>query len=86
MNAGGKGKYRREDALELVKKVDTIWISKGRKQTSFDLTQDNPSEDTLMEHLLGRTGNMRAPTLLFGKLLVVGYNADLYTEIFQPLL
>jgi len=81
LKVSSKNKYVREDAMGLVDKVEHISVSKGRKQTYFDLTKESPDEDTLMEHLLGRTGNMRAPTVLFGKQLLVGFNADMYSKV-----
>ena len=39
----------------------------------------NPPDQTiLLEHLLGPTGNLRAPTIRKGKTLLVGFNADAY--------
>lgn len=41
-----------------------------------------PTDDELLEHLLGRSGTLRAPTIRTGKRLLVGFNADLFTDIF----
>ena len=84
MTASGKSRMGREGALELVEQANAIHIARGKKLTSFDLKNDRPDDDTLMEHMLGRTGNMRAPTILVGKTIVVGYNADLFEEVFLP--
>jgi hypothetical protein len=35
-----------------------------------------------VEKMLGPTGNLRAPCLTFGKTVVVGFNEDLYGELF----
>ncbi len=43
--------------------------------------RDKPSSDTLAALLLGPTGNLRAPTLRKGKTLIVGFNADTYSEV-----
>ncbi len=32
--------------------------------------------------MLGPTGNLRAPTLLKGKTVIVGFDADKYAELF----
>ena len=71
-----------EGALELLEEATAIHIARGKKVTSFDLKKERPSDDELMGHMLGRTGNMRAPTMLVGKTLVVGFNADLFEELF----
>lgn len=39
---------------------------------------DPPDDDTLAAHLLGPTGNLRAPTLRQGRTLYVGFHADAY--------
>lgn len=44
----------------------------------FDLKKDAPTDDELVAAMTGPTGNLRAPTLVVGKTVVVGFNADLY--------
>ena len=57
-------------------------MAKGKKVTHFDMKKDPPDEETLTKHLLGPTGNLRAPTLRIGKKLIVGFNQELYEEQF----
>ncbi len=57
-------------------------IAKGKQVTIFDLKRDRPNEATLLEHMLGTTGNLRAPTIKRGKTLLVGFNVDQYAEVF----
>jgi hypothetical protein len=33
-----------------------------------------PEEATLLKHLLGPTGNLRAPAMRFGKTLLIGFH------------
>jgi hypothetical protein len=41
-----------------------------------------PAEkDSIMQEVLGRSGNLRAPTLLVGTSYYVGYNDALYQEL-----
>jgi len=68
--------------MKLVKKVSQIYAAKGKKVVHFDLRKENPDEKTLKKHLLGPTGNLRAPTLRKGKTLIVGFNDELYKSIF----
>ena len=37
-----------------------------------------PDDQTLIAHLLGPTGNLRAPAALVGKTLYVGFNETAY--------
>ncbi len=54
---------------------------KGRKVTDFDLKKDKPRKDDLLAVMLGATGNLRAPTVVRGKTVLVGFNQDVYEEI-----
>jgi hypothetical protein len=42
---------------------------------------DPPDDGVLLTHLLGPTGNLRAPTIRVGKTVVVGFNEDVYREM-----
>lgn len=81
MKASGKNIRKRDEALALLENIDTLVVAKGRSLNRFDIANDRPEDDVLAEHLLGRTGNMRAPALLVGSLMLVGFNADTYTEL-----
>jgi len=47
----------------------------------FDLKKARPSDEELLEQLLGPTGNLRAPTMRVGSVLVVGYSAAAYEMV-----
>lgn len=53
-------------------------MAKGKQVTTFSMTKDAPDEATLLAHLLGPTGNLRAPTIVRGKTLLVGFNEEAY--------
>jgi arsenate reductase-like glutaredoxin family protein len=40
-----------------------------------------PDDDTLAAHILGPTGNLRAPTIRKGKTLLVGFSDDAYRQV-----
>lgn len=44
---------------------------------------DPPRDDTLLSHILGPTGNLRAPTIRRGKTLLVGFDDSAYRQVFQ---
>jgi len=58
-----------------------VLVAKGKKIVSFDMKEDPPDRETLLAHLLGPTGNLRAPTLRRGKTLLVGFNDELYRQV-----
>jgi arsenate reductase-like glutaredoxin family protein len=76
-----KQKQGRAEALALAKTVDTIHVAKGKKVVTFDMKKNAPDDDTLVKHLLGPTGNLRAPTIKKGKTLYVGFNEDVYQAL-----
>lgn len=47
------------------------------------MSKDKPSDDELLQHMLGPTGNLRAPTIRAGKTLLVGFNEDAYRALFS---
>jgi hypothetical protein len=55
-------------------------VARGKKVVEFDMKRDPPDEATLLAHVLGPTGNLRAPTLRMGKTLLVGFNQEAYAE------
>jgi hypothetical protein len=64
--------------LALAKTANVIHVSKGTKIVIFDMKNDPPDDATLLSHLLGPTGNLRAPTIKQGKTLYVGFNEEAY--------
>ena len=73
---------KESDALALLKTVNELYAAKGKKVVHINLKKDRPDDDTLKKLVLGPTGNLRAPTLRKGKKLIVGFNEDLYNEVF----
>ena len=54
-------------------------VAKGKKITTFKGGK-NASEDAI-QAMLGSTGDLRAPTAVVGKTLLVGFNEDAYGEV-----
>jgi arsenate reductase-like glutaredoxin family protein len=70
-----------DDALALARKMDRVIAVRGKKVVVFDLNKDRPDDETLLAHLMGPTGNLRAPTAVVGRTLVVGFNEETYREV-----
>jgi hypothetical protein len=70
-----------EQALALAKAADKVVVAKGKKIVTFDMKHEPPDDATLLAHLLGPTGNLRAPTLRHGKTLLVGFNDEAYRQV-----
>jgi arsenate reductase-like glutaredoxin family protein len=54
-------------------------VAKGKKLDEFRSSARPPKE--LVDAMLGPTGNLRAPCLKVGKTLVIGFNAEAYSEV-----
>ena len=77
-----KVKLQEGHALLLARQVDRIIAMKGKKVVELDLDQKKLDIKTLLKHMLGPTGNLRAPTIRKGQTLLVGFNEEAYQEIF----
>jgi arsenate reductase-like glutaredoxin family protein len=73
---------KEKDALALAATVNHIYAAKGKKVVYLNMKKDKPGAATLRKVLLGPTGNLRAPALRKGKTLVVGFNEEMYREVF----
>lgn len=78
----GKERRGRDAALALARSADTVVVSRGKKVVTFDMKKAAPDDDTLAAYLLGPTGNLKAPTIRKGKLLLVGFGEAAYREVF----
>jgi len=69
-----------KDAAGIAKAASRIVVAKGKKVSEFK-PAGKPGKDVI-EAMLGPTGNLRAPTIRRGKTVVVGFNEDVFGEIF----
>jgi arsenate reductase-like glutaredoxin family protein len=70
------------EALELASKAKKLVAAKGKGVTRLDLGKKGANPEEITSLMMGPTGNMRAPTLLVGDTLLVGFNEEAYTEVF----
>ena len=72
-------KLGRDDAAELANKASKLIVAKGKKVSSFKTS--GGASDEAIDAMLGPTGNLRAPTFVSGKTVVVGFNEDEYSAV-----
>ena len=60
-------------------KASTVIVAKGKKVDTFK-PGSKPGDDVVMA-MLGPTGNLRAPTLVSGRTVLVGFNEEAYAEV-----
>jgi arsenate reductase-like glutaredoxin family protein len=69
-----------DEALALLDGIDKFIAMKGPRVNVFDLKKSRPADEDLLDHLMGPTGNLRAPTARIGKMLLVGFNEETYRK------
>lgn len=73
-------KLSAKDAADLARKASRVIVAKGKKLTEFKPGGKAPKE--VVEAMLGPTGNLRAPCLVVGKTVLVGFSEEAYEEVF----
>jgi hypothetical protein len=66
------------EAVKLARTVRHVYVAKGKQVVHFDMQADPPSDADLKKHLLGPSGNLRAPTARSGDRLFVGFHPEEY--------
>ena len=74
-------KLQADDARALLGKAKKLTVMKGKKIAEFDVAKT--VEDEAVEAMLGPTGNLRAPTIIKGSEVWVGFNDDVFSEAFS---
>ncbi len=74
-----KRKIDSDTAWEIIEKFDSIIIGKGKKAITFE--PDESSKDEILKAALGRSGNLRAPTIEVDNKLIIGFNDLMYKEL-----
>jgi hypothetical protein len=62
-----------------LKNAKHVSVAKGKKTKTYEPSEQNREE--LLKDALGRTGNLRAPTLRIRDDFYIGFNVDMYEEL-----
>lgn len=76
-----KAKLGKRDAEQLAAKASKVIVAKGKKVTTFSINETSAKDETLLAHMLGPTGNLRAPTIVRGKTVLVGFSDEVYEDV-----
>ena len=71
------------DALALLEDATELFVAQGQRVLRFDLVAQRPSDEELLQLLLGRSGKLRAPAFRCGTRLIVGYNQALLPKALE---
>jgi arsenate reductase-like glutaredoxin family protein len=72
-----------EDALKLLTESDELYVTRGTKVIHFDLKNEHPGNEAVLELLIGRSGKLRAPAIKAGRTLLVGFDGPTYEKLFS---
>ena len=67
----------------MLRDVDDLYVTKGKKVVHVDLRASRPPKAELLALLLGPSGNLRAPTIRRGRTLVVGFDEPTYAALLK---
>ena len=73
-------KLQAKDAKALLQGASKLIVAKGKKVSEFK--GGKPADAEAVKAMLGPTGNMRAPTIRVGKTLLVGFNDEVFSDLF----
>ena len=74
-------KLGKSDAAAIAKAAAKVYVAKGKKVAEWKPAGKAGAE--MVAAMLGPTGNLRAPCLRVGKTVIVGFNEDLYSQVFD---
>jgi arsenate reductase-like glutaredoxin family protein len=65
-----------DEASEIVSGVQRLWVAKGKKLLTYDLRKEKPDMEEIGRQIMGRSGNLRAPTFINKKGMFVGFHPE----------
>ena len=75
-----KNRMGPKEAMALLEGANELVAAKGKKVEEF--SPGGKAAKSLVDAMLGPTGNLRAPCLVVGKTVLVGFNEEGYTSVF----
>ena len=78
-----KQKIGLDDLEELFAGASKLIVARGKNRQEFALKDGLPDEELLVKHVLGRSGNLKAPSVRFGKTWLVGWGEPTWEELFD---
>lgn len=76
-----KIRFGPDEALSMARAAAHVYVAKGKKVVHFDMRADSPSDEALQKILLGRSGTLRAPAIKSGDRFLVGFNAEMFSDL-----
>jgi hypothetical protein len=64
----------------MARDASRVIVAKGKKVSEFE--PGGKASADVVDAMLGPTGNLRAPTIRKGRTVVVGFNEDVFEQVF----
>jgi arsenate reductase-like glutaredoxin family protein len=77
-----KHRFDESQALQLLEGSNKVYVARGKSWAAYDPSDDDQAME-IRKKMMGPHGTLRAPALRFGKVFVVGYNAEMYAAARQ---
>ena len=71
-----KERFAPEDVLKMARSAKHVYATRGKKVVHFDMQGSPPADEELLAHLVGPSGNLRAPAMRVGDRLFIGFNDE----------
>ena len=71
-----------DEAKSIAKAARRIVVAKGKKTDEFKFSPSDSKRDAVVPLMLGPTGNLRSPCIRMGQTVLVGFNEDVFREVF----
>jgi len=68
-----------EEAWQMLAQAKEVYVVNGRKIQHWQ--PDESNKEAILAKAIGRSGNLRAPTIKIGDATIVGFNEALYEEM-----
>ena len=75
----GKEPITEQEAIILINSFKKIFVAKGKRLLEYKTIHDD--KQAVITAAIGRTGNLRAPTVHFQDTIFIGYNNNIYQNI-----
>ena len=65
----------------MAREASRIVVAKGKKVVTFDMKRDPPDDETLLKHIIGPSGKLRAPVIRRGSTLLIGFAEEEFGRV-----
>ena len=74
-------RFEPKEALKMAREASRIVVAKGKKVVTFDMQGEPPDDETLLKHIIGTSGKLRAPVIRRGSTLLIGFAEEEFGRV-----